>query len=163
VALARDSLLHRCARGVAVQLREKALALGENLQSARLQGSEADTAETADCLRALVHTLPRLEALLQSGVAHPFPVYLTLCDVLGDIAVVGGQLNLPQLSGYEHRDALPPFKEITVHVERVLAMLHEAFRSIRFMRLESGRFGIVMQAGWVGDTLIVGARIGPGQ
>src|SRR5262249_20134768 len=49
------------------------------------------------------------------------------------------------------------------HVERVLAMLHEAFRSIRFMRLESGRFGIVMQAGWVGDTLIVGARIGPGQ
>jgi type VI secretion system protein ImpJ len=163
IALARDSLLHRCARGVAVQLREKALALGENLQSARLQGSEADTADTAGCLRALVRTLPRLEALLQSGVAHPFPVYLTLCDVIGDIAVIGGQLNLPQLSGYEHRDALPPFKEIAVHVERVLAMLREAFRSIRFTRLESGRFGIAMRAGWIGDTLIVGARIGPGQ
>jgi type VI secretion system protein ImpJ len=163
IALARDSLLHRCAQRVAVQLREKALALGENLQSARLQGSEAHTQETAVQLRSVVRTLPRLEALLESGVAHPFPVYLTLCDVIGDLAVIGGQLNLPQLSGYEHRDALPPFMEIAVHVERVLALLREAFRSVRFTRLESGRFGLTMRPGWVTDTLIVGARTGPGQ
>jgi type VI secretion system protein ImpJ len=51
LALARDSLLHRCARGVALQLKEKALALGESLQSARRQGSEAHTGETAGFLR----------------------------------------------------------------------------------------------------------------
>jgi len=163
IALARDSLLHRCARSVAMQLREKALALGESLQSARLQGSEANTAETAGFLRALVRTLPRLEALLQSGVARPFPVYLALCDVVGDIAVIGGQLNLPQLSGYEHRDALPPFNEIAVYIGRMLAMLREAFRSVRFTRLEKGRFGIPMRPGWVEETLIVGTRVGPGQ
>ena len=163
IALARDSLLHRCAQRIAVQLREKARALGESLQSARLQGSEEHTSQTAVQLRSLVRTLPRLEALLDSGVAHPFPVYLTLCDVIGDLGVIGGQLNLPQLSGYEHRDALPPFTEIAVHVERVLALLREAFRSVRFTRLESGRFGLAMRPGWVTDTLIVGARIGPGQ
>lgn len=163
IALARDSQLHRCARRVAVQLREKALALGENLQSARLQGSEANTLETAVQLRSIVRTLPRLEALLNSGVAHPFQVYLALCDVIGDIAVIGGQLNLPQLSGYEHRDALPPFMEIAAHVERVLAMLREAFRSVRFTRLEAGRFGLAMRPGWLTETLILGARIGPGQ
>jgi type VI secretion system protein ImpJ len=163
VALARDSLLHRCAHRVAVQLREKALAIGESLQSARLQGSEEHTREAAVQLRSVVRTLPRLEALLESGVAHPFPVYLALCDVIGDIAVIGGQLNLPQLSGYEHRDALPPFMEIAVHVERVLALLREAFRSVRFTRQESGRFGLAMRPGWVTETLIVGARIGPGQ
>jgi type VI secretion system protein ImpJ len=163
VVLTRDSLLHRCARGVAVQLREKALALGENLQSARQQGSEAHTPEIAAQLRSVVRTLPRLEALLDSGVAHPFPVYLTLCDVIGDVAVIGGQLNLPQLSGYEHRDALPPFTEIAVHVERVLALLREAFRSVRFTRLEPGRFTLEMRPGWVTETLIVGARVGPGQ
>jgi type VI secretion system protein ImpJ len=163
VALTRDSLLHRCARGIAVQLREKALALGENLQSARQKGSEAHTPEIAAQLRSVVRTLPRLEALLESRVAHPFPVYLTLCDVIGDLAVIGGQLNLPQLSGYEHRDALPPFTEIAVHVERVLALLREAFRSVRFTRLEPGRFTLAMRPGWVTETLIVGARIGPGQ
>lgn len=163
VVLTRDSLLHRCARDIAVQLREKALALGENLQSARQQGSEAHTPEIAAQLRSVVRALPRLEALLESGVAHPFPVYLTLCDVIGDIAVIGGQLNLPQLSGYEHRDALPPFTEIAVHVERVLALLREAFRSVRFTRLEPGRFTLAMRPGWVTETLIVGARIGPGQ
>jgi type VI secretion system protein ImpJ len=163
IALLRDSLLHRCARGAAVQLREKALALGETLQSARLQGSEAHTTETAVQLRALVRTLPRLEALLQSEAAHPFAVYLTLCDVIGDIAVIGGQLNLPQLAGYEHRDALPRYEEIAIHIERVLAMLRETFRSVRFTRLRAGRFGLAMRPGWVEDTLIVGARIGPGQ
>jgi type VI secretion system protein ImpJ len=87
------------------------LALGESLQSAHLQPSEQQTQEIARQLSSVVRTLPRLEALLQSGVAHPFPVYLTLCDIVGDIAVIGNQLNLPQLSGYEHRDALPPFLE----------------------------------------------------
>jgi hypothetical protein len=53
--------------------------------------------------------------------------------------------------------------EIAVHVERVLAMLREAFRSVRFTRFESGRFGLAMRPGWVTETLIVGARIGPGQ
>lgn len=163
IMLARDSLLHRCASGVAVRLREKALALGEQLQSARLQGSEQQTPETARQLSAIVSTLPRLEAMLQSGAARPFPVYLALCDVVGGIAVIGNQLNLPQLGGYEHRDALPPFEEIARHVERMLALLREAFRSIRFTRYEAGRFGIAMRPGWVGATLIVGARIGPGQ
>jgi type VI secretion system protein ImpJ len=163
VVLTRDSLLHRCALKIAVQLREKALALGENLQSARQQGNEAHTPEITAQLRSVVRTLPRLEALLASGVAHPFPVYLTLCDVAGDLAVIGGQLNLPQLSGYEHRDALPPFTEIAVHVERMLALLREAFRSVRFTRLEPGRFTLAMRPGWVTETLIVGARIGPGQ
>jgi type VI secretion system protein ImpJ len=163
VALTRDSLLHRCARRIAAQLREKALALGENLQSARQQGSEAHTPEIVAQLRSVVRTLPRLEALLESGVAHPFPVYLTLCDVIGDVAVIGGQLNLPLLSGYEHRDALPPFTEIAIHVERVLALLREAFRSVRFTRLEPGRFTLAMRPGWVTETLVVGARVGPGQ
>jgi type VI secretion system protein ImpJ len=163
VALARESLLHRCARRIAVQLREKALALGENLESARRQGSEAYTPEIADQLRALVRSLPRLETLLQCGVAHPFPVYLTLCDIIGDIAVIGGQLNLPQLSGYEHRDPLPPFSEIGIHVERMLGLLRETFRSVRFTRPEPGRFTLAMQPGWVSATLVVGARVGPGQ
>ena len=163
VLLTRDSRLHRCARGVAVRLREKALALGESLQSAHLQPNQQQTQEIARQLSSVVRTLPRLEALLQSGVAHPFPVYLTLCDVVGDIAVIGNQLNLPQLSGYEHRDALPPFLEIANHVDRMLAMLREAFRSIRFMRVESGRFRLAMRHGWVEETLIIGARIGPGQ
>jgi type VI secretion system protein ImpJ len=163
IALGRDSLLHRSARGIAVRLREKAMALGETLQSARLQGSEAHTTETAVQLRALVRTLPRLEALLQSEVAHPFVVYLTLCDIIGDIAVIGGQLNLPQLGGYEHRDALPRYDEIAVHVERMLAVLRETFRPVRFARLGNDRYGLTMRPGWVDKILIVGARIGPGQ
>jgi type VI secretion system protein ImpJ len=163
IGLAPDSLLDGCARRIALQLREKALVLGESLQSARRHGNEADTRTTVDSLRAVVRNLPRLEAMLESGVGHPFPVYLTLCDVVGDIAVIGRQFNLPQLSAYEHRDPLPPFQEIAVYVERVLATLREAFRSVRFTRLDSGRFGVAMRAGWLGDTLIIGARIGPGQ
>jgi type VI secretion system protein ImpJ len=161
--LARDGLLHRCARGVAVQLREKALALAERLESARLQGSESPAREAARQLSSIIRTLPRLEALLQSGVAQPFLVYLALCDVVGDIAVISGQLNLPQLGDYEHRDALPLFREIAAYVERMLALLREAFRSIRFTLLERGRFGIAMRPGWVRETIIIGARIGPGQ
>jgi type VI secretion system protein ImpJ len=162
-ALTRDTMLYRCARRVAVQLREKALALGESLQSVRLQGNDAHTPAIGAQLSSVVRTLPRLEALLDSGVAHPFQVYLALCDVVGDVAVIGGQLNLPQLSGYEHRDPLPPFSEIALHIERVLALLRETFRSVRFTRLEPGRFALAMRPGWVTKTPIIGARIGPGQ
>src|SRR5580704_8457225 len=64
------------------QLREKAAALADRLQSPALGEADALAGEAASALGRLVATLPRIEAMLRSHVSHPFDFYLTLADTV---------------------------------------------------------------------------------
>src|SRR4051794_26141164 len=78
----RDTDLHAVAAEVAAVLREKSVTLSERLQA---PGTEFAAGTGWDAVQAIARGLPRLEALLASGRAHPFDLFLVLGDVVGNV------------------------------------------------------------------------------
>ncbi|TVR99124.1 MAG: hypothetical protein EA406_04610 [Rhodospirillales bacterium] len=157
------SRLHDIASEVAALLRARAVALAERLQGPAPEGAEFVAGVAWPAVRALISALPRLEALLQSGHAHPFLVYLALCDAAGNVACLGGQPAPPQFRPYHHDDPLPAFEQLAGFIARVVERLHEPYRAVRFTREAEGRFALVMRDDWIAEEMLVGVRAAPGQ
>jgi type VI secretion system protein ImpJ len=173
-SLGRETLLSACARSVADDLRDKAKFLSEKLQQDRGVPARSPGASSApqrfhtlhrniENLHALVRTVPRLQGLLQDACAHPFDAYLALCDVVGDLAMLDGQLNLPDVPTYVHRDPLASFDELEKHIRHMLESLNQLYRIIPFDRKTDGRFELAFQAvnfkaADLGKSFILGAE-----
>lgn len=149
------------ARQVASRLRDKAAALAERLRSA-----SADTmpgGSLLETLRSMVAHLPRLEGLVEAEQVHPFLVYLTLCDMAGGLAWLGGQPLPPVPPRYRHADSLPAFQELSDFLLRMVERVRESYRAVRFRHLGEDRFGLDLVPGMLtGDSLVVGAQIASG-
>ena len=100
------TLLWQLANSIAADLRSKTTEWSARLSVALSEGKANEVGDSIATLRAIVGGLPRLEALLKTELAHPFELYLALCDVAGDLAVVGGRVTLPVFGAYAHADPL---------------------------------------------------------
>ncbi|MBY0430128.1 MAG: type VI secretion system baseplate subunit TssK, partial [Rhodospirillales bacterium] len=149
------SLLDDSARRVATRLRVKATALAEKLRAPTLEGGEVSTGETWSAVRALVATLPKLEALLLSQVAHPFDVYLALCETLGHVSCLGGQPMVPRLAAYVHDDPLSAFTQVEQAIASLLDRVREPYETIRFRHHDDGGFSLALNAAWLRRDLVV--------
>jgi type VI secretion system protein ImpJ len=176
--IAGAELLLGIAQDVATSLRDKGEFLGRKVERDRnLAGSVEFGAGPAvairmrqllsqlemrqrdsDNLRALVRTVPRLEKLAADRTAGPFLLYLTLCDIVGDLAMLGRKLALPKLPDYRHCDPLASFEALKAHIGEMLASLAQRYRTLRFDRTEPGRFQLDFKPADLGQTLIVGAE-----
>lgn len=147
------------ARQVAARLRDKAAALAERLRSPAASDS-LPAGTMLETLRSLVEPLPRLEALVEAEDVHPFHVYLSLCDLMGNLSWMGGQPVPPSPPRYVHADPLPAFHEVCDFLLRMIDRVRESYRAIRFTELAPDRFGLDLLPGMLtGDTLVVGARV----
>lgn len=155
----RDTELHAVAAEIAVRLREKAVTLAE-----RLQAPGADLAAGTDweAVQALARGLPRLEALLASGRAHPFDLFLALADIMGNLTGIGRRTCPPPLRPYAHDDPLPSYVQAAELIAGAVAQLREPYRTVRFERRGEGRFTLELPSGLAGNELILGVRAGPG-
>lgn len=109
-------------------------------------------------LRALVRPVPRLEALTHDSGAHPFDLYLALCDIVGDLAMLEGEPNLPERIPYDHLDALASFDKLELHIRHMLDSLAQRFRILPFVPTESGRFELHFHPADLGESLVIGAK-----
>tara|TARA_R110002110_G_scaffold175266_4_gene378747 strand:+ start:1765 stop:3111 length:1347 start_codon:yes stop_codon:yes gene_type:complete len=142
---------------VAAKLREKASFLSER---ARAPGSEADRPmllETDMLIRALCAQLPMFEAVLNTGVAHPYPLFLGLTGVAGSVSTLGVGGVPPVFPTYNHNDLRYSFGELSSYVFRMIDTVHESFRTLPF-DLEENEFSVELQPDWIGDRLVIGAR-----
>jgi type VI secretion system protein ImpJ len=159
----RDGMLHALASGIAADLRSKAKQWDAQLRGARLHGHPEKEGDSLDTLRALLRGLPRLEAFLLSQVAHPFEIYLALCDIAGDLAVTGNRAGLPMFPAYAHANPLAAYQAVQVFLRGALEELRTPHRSISFDHPASGRFELRLDH-MAGDrTLVIGARLNPEQ
>jgi type VI secretion system protein ImpJ len=163
LAVTAETLVYQAADRIAVQLRDKAAALADRLQGPGLGGGEVAAGEAGASLRALVATLPRLEAMLQAQVSHPFDFYLTLADTIGSLAGIAGQPVPDALPPYDHRDPLPVFIAIEKMIGFMVGRLKEPYDAIRFNQVAPHRFTLRLEPGWLGDRLYIGLRAAPGQ
>jgi type VI secretion system protein ImpJ len=159
----RGQLLYQIAEGIAADLRTKAKAWGELLRGALFRGRANIAGDSVATLRTIVRGLPRLEALLQTETAHPLDVYLALCDIAGDLAVGGGQVRLPMFGKYVHADPRTAFESVRAFIREALDALRTPHRSVTLDHPAPGRFQLELLAEYQRDTLVIGARIAPGQ
>lgn len=163
LAVEPGTLLYRLSNDLAAELATKAKAWGERLRGAVFRGQANLVGDSIASLRAIVAGMPRLDALLRTALAHPFVVYLALCDIAGDLAVVGGRVALPSLGRYDHADPLTAFEAVRAFVHDALEALRTPHRSVAFDHSAPGRFELALHADHVRGALVVGARMAPGQ
>jgi type VI secretion system protein ImpJ len=167
-----DMPLAKLAGKVAAALSGKASDWGLRLSAALAEGQANTVGDSQATLRNIVRGLPHLEALLKIEVAHPFDVYLSLCGIAGDLAVVTGQLTLPVFGAYAHADPLAAFETVKTFINDALDKLRTPHTSVAFDHPVPGRFELLLQPEYPlparhtvdpHGALVIGARIGPGE
>jgi type VI secretion system protein ImpJ len=155
----RDTELHAVAAEIALRLREKAVTLAERLQA---PGMDLAAGTGWEAVQALARGLPRLEALLASGRANPFDLFLALADIVGNLTGFARQPCPPPLPPYAHEDPLPAYLQAAELIAGIAARLREPYRTIRFERHGDGRFTLELPARVAEGELILGVRARPG-
>jgi type VI secretion system protein ImpJ len=136
----------RCSR-LACAVRTRAVQLGRALRRARAAG-EPGRAAAAQCgLAALCAALPRLEALVNSGAAHPFALHLALCDLAGQLAAAGPGRAVPLFGAYDHDDPDGSLGPVLAFCERATQEVQDGYVLIPF-RHRRGGFDLAPRAAW---------------
>ncbi len=154
----RGTELHAVAAEIALRLREKATTLAERLQA---PGTDLAAGTGWDAVQALARGLPRLEALLASERAHPFELFLTLADIVGNLTGIARRTCPPPLRAYVHDDPLLAYAQAAELIAGATAQLRDPYRTVRFERKGEGRFVLDLPAGAADRELILGVRGGP--
>ncbi len=147
---------------VARRLREKAVYLAEQLRAPSAAERPPQMLERRLMVHSLSAALPPLEVLLESRRAHPFTLYLALCQVLGTVAILGNQPVPPTLKTYDHNHPLKAFLEVRrIILNAAEEGVHETFSAFPF-QLEGDIFRLLCDPSWVGRSIILGVRARPG-
>jgi type VI secretion system protein ImpJ len=121
----QDELGTACAR-VLKRIREKAAFLADRARAASATAKRPLVIETQLMAQNLAGGLPRAEAMLRTGVAHPYQLYLAFCDIVGHVASVGTAMIPPLVDAYDHLDCQASFASIFSYIDGVLDGIHEA-------------------------------------
>jgi type VI secretion system protein ImpJ len=99
-------------------VREKTFFLADKLRGGAYREGDAEQMETRARVQSLAAGLPLAEAALQSGHAHPFQLYLAMCQLAGHVARVTFSLVPPQFAPYRHDDLRASFLPVTNFIQQ---------------------------------------------
>ncbi len=150
-------IYQRCS-AFARRLRNRAKMLDERQH----QLSLADDYETASTLRRhielLVAGLPTLEAVLRTGVSHPYSVYIALSQIMAPVAaLVSGQVP-PELAAYNHDDPRGSFTRMLDALDMMVARgTQENFAGYRF-EFDKRLYHIQLRGAWTDGPMILAVQ-----
>ncbi len=152
------SPIGRMCSAVSRRLREKSVFLAERISSPAAALKGPMSLETKLLIHAMVSGLPGFEALLSTGRAHPYTLYLSLCAILGNLSALGTGLVPPVLAPYNHDDLFANFDETRAYIFRVIDEgILESHTAIPF-DFENGVFSLRLIRAWTSPTIVVGVR-----
>jgi type VI secretion system protein ImpJ len=153
----RSSIGEMCAATIR-RLREKAVFLSERMRSPSTAVKGPLLFTTKSMIQSLVSGLPAMEALLNSGVSHPFPLYMALCNGVGQIAALGRGLMPPVFSPYDHNDLKATFDQTLGFIANMIDEgILESHTPIPF-ELKGGIFSLTLESSWMTRELIIGIK-----
>jgi type VI secretion system protein ImpJ len=156
--VAPGSAIYELCSSLAARLREKATFLAEQVRSPSSSASIPQLVDTKILVHCLVGELPAFEALLRSGHSHPFPLYVSLCSLLGHVAGLGRALVPPVLEPYDHNDVFSSFDQVYNAISKAVAEgIHEAYTPYTFL-VEGEEFHLNFDPNWAGRHVILGVR-----
>jgi len=155
---AQNSSIWDICSSIAHRLREKAVFLSERVRSPSSAMRGTLLIETKSMIQSLVSDLPHFEALLNTGLSHPFTLYLSLCSLAGKVASLGSGLIPPVLEPYNHNNVRASFEQAREFIFRVIDEgILETHTPVPF-EFENGVFSLMVEESWLTKTLTIGVR-----
>lgn len=157
VNVAAQRLADMCSE-TAQRVRKRAMYLADEERSGVRDGTARGDSATRSLMLSLVGGLPQLEAVLKVGVAHPFTVYLALCAMAGQVAVLGTEMIPPSFDPYNHDDLFTSFKAVLDFINRTLEQgVPLSYKSYPF-RYYEGAFELHFEGAWMDKRLAIGMK-----
>jgi len=158
LAVALDGGLGQLCLKLAQSVRQKASFLADRAQGAAGAARQASLLETRSAIQCLVGGLPAFEAALNTGLAHPFTLFLLAAGIAGQVAPLGSGMVPPIFERYDHDDVAGSFRPLLSFVDRVLEMISELHTAVAFA-LEGNVFRLRLEPAWLDEgELLVGVR-----
>lgn len=158
LSVSPDSPIGGMCASAARRVREKAVFLSERLGSSDAMVKGSMTLETQLLIRSLVSGLPGFEAVLATGISHPYPLYLAFCSLAGSLSSLGAGMIPPVLPAYNHNNLRVSFEQVLKFVFRIIAEgVIESHAAIPF-EFRSGVFSLKLRPAWMGRRLIIGMK-----
>lgn len=162
LAVYRKSAIWEMCSSVSQRLREKAVFLSDKIGSPSAAVRGPMILETKFLIQSMVSGLPHFEAVLNTGVSHPYMLYLSLCSLVGNLASLGlGQVP-PVLDTYDHNDLCLTFEHAKEFIFRMIDEgVMESHTAIPF-DFDNGLFSLKLETDWMAQSLVIGVRGRPG-
>ncbi|HEY0005635.1 MAG TPA: type VI secretion system baseplate subunit TssK, partial [Pyrinomonadaceae bacterium] len=157
-AIAAQSPLGVLCSLTARRVREKAMFLAEQARTPSAGAGLRLDLETRNLIRSLVSTLPLLEALIYTGVSHPFQIYLALCAMAGQLSTLGTSLVPPVFAPYDHNDLLFTFKQVLDFIARMLDEGITSSYKVYPFHYKDGMYELMFDGEWMNKRLVIGMR-----
>lgn len=107
---------------------------------------------------SLVGALPQYEAVLQSGCAHPYLVYVALCGMAGQLSALGTEMVPPSFDPYNHNDLYATFQPVLDFIDRVMDQgVPVSYKTFSFQYHE-GAYELRFEGNWMKKQLAIGIR-----
>ncbi len=143
---------------ISKRLREKSVFLSEKITSPSSTIRGAMTLETKLLINGMVSGLPHFEAVLNTGVSHPYALYLSLCSLVGNLAVLSGGLVPQVLAPYNHNNIYAAYEQAKEFLFRMIDEgILESHTAVPF-DYENGIFNLNLKKDWITKSIIIGAR-----
>jgi type VI secretion system protein ImpJ len=162
LAVTHESAVARRCRDLLQRVRAKASFIADRLHAPEAEMRQATLIDLRHSLHCLSAGLPSFEALLASATAHPFEVYLTLCRLVGHLALLGAGVVPPQFERYDHDDAGRSFEPPLGFANRMLESISETHVPVAFV-YEAGAFRLLLEPSWLRGDLLISVRSRPRQ
>lgn len=143
---------------LALRVRKRAMYLADEARSPRPGSRFAKDSTARSVMLSLAGSLPMFEAVLQTGCAHPFQVYVALCGLAGQIATLGTEMVPPAFDPYNHNDLYKTFRPVMEFIDR--AMDHGvpvAYKSYLF-KFHQGTYELRFDSSWMKKKLAIGIK-----
>ena len=158
MAVPLDSPIGRLCSQLVQRIREKAMQLSDQVRAPSSIEGMPLVLESKQRIQSLVGGLPLFEAVLGTGLSHPYPLYLALCSLAGTMAALGRSLVPPALKPYEHADPLSTFRPVLEFAAQMIREgISETYSTFPF-QFGAGVFSRLFEGEWVGRRLVLGMR-----
>jgi type VI secretion system protein ImpJ len=118
-------------------------------------GNEADARAR---MLGLAGALPAFEAVLQSGCAHPFQLYVALCGLAGQLSTLGTDMVPPLFEPYDHNDLYSTFQPVLELIDRAMDYgVPVAYKSFMF-KFHQGAYELRFDSEWMKKKLAIGIK-----
>ena len=156
--VALDSNLTKLCAATVRRLRERAIYLSEQIRTLSASGRRQMEAQQFHRIRSLVAGLPAFEALLSTGLAHPYVLYVAYCALAGEVSGLGSTMIPPIFPVYNHRDLFETFSVVNDYINAVLREgIPENYVGVPFS-FADGVFSLNFEPEWTTRRLILAIR-----
>jgi type VI secretion system protein ImpJ len=148
-----------CSRA-AERVRKRALVLADLARKRSPNEPVRDDALTRLLMSGLVSGLPYLEAVLKTGCTHPYIVYLALCSMAGQVAVMRTEMVPPAFKPYNHDDLYATFEPVLDFIKSAIDQgVPLSYRTFPFQyRDDGGVYELQFDSAWAKKRLALGIK-----